>query len=110
MLAEGLERYFERVPDVFIDVAGNAYRPRFGETLHPCGDDDPVAIKIVTFDDHVAQTDSNAQDDSLVLGQIGVSLRELASPRRTLQTKFYALAAGESIDVECPGRFITGAT
>ena len=63
---------------MLVNVAGNAYRPGFGEALHACGDVDPVAIEIVAVDDHIAQADADAQDDPRVLGQIGVALGEHA--------------------------------
>ena len=57
-----------------VDRARDADTARFRQPLQPCRDIDAVAIDVVAVDDHVAEIDTDAENDALVLGDTGIAV------------------------------------
>ncbi len=59
-----------------MDIARYAYAARFCETLHTRSNIYTVTIKITAFDDYVTETNTNAKQNLLIFGDLGISCRD----------------------------------
>ncbi len=59
-----------------MDIARYAYAARLGETLHARRDVDAVTVKITAFDNDVTEADANAEQNRLIVGELGIACRD----------------------------------
>jgi hypothetical protein len=88
LLAQILEYKGQPVANVVMDRIGDEHPAGIGQSLDARGDIDPVAIEIVTLDDHIAEIDADAQFDAAVHPDTDVPLgrrllhRDRSAPHR----------------------------
>ena len=94
-----LSRVFKTVRELVANViphrAGDADPAGLGQSFQPCGDVDAIAVNIAAFGDHIAEIDTYAEGDPLILGDVGTAVdqRPAISP---------SLSAGGSPDSVIP--------
>src|SRR5262245_46338633 len=59
------------VPDLLMDVSGDADPTGFGQTLQPVGDVDTIADQVFALDDHVTKVDADPELHPAVLNSAG---------------------------------------
>src|SRR5579863_9918946 len=74
LLAEIREVRVDFAQRMFISGGRNQHFARFAYPLEPSGDVDPIAQNVVALDQHVAEIDAYAIDDSFRLRYVGVAL------------------------------------
>src|ERR1700721_361783 len=65
-------------PDLPVGVVRQTYAARIGNILQPCGDVDAVAEDVVVVDNDVADVNTDAKFDPLLLRRGGILLRHPA--------------------------------
>jgi hypothetical protein len=68
---EGIGKF---VADMVPYRAGDADPTGLGERLQPRGDVDAVAVDVTAFGDHIAEIDTDPEDDPLLLGDVGIAV------------------------------------
>ncbi len=74
MFAQVLEASLNLAFALAVGVAREADPAWFGQPLETGGDVDPVAVDVLTLDDHVAQVDADAELEALVLVGLRLAL------------------------------------
>ncbi len=72
-VAEILEIVGQLVADLLVDDLRDTDPVGLGHGFEARRDVDPVAIDVLGLGDHVAEIDADAEDDALLLGDIGVA-------------------------------------
>src|ERR1700722_15283977 len=65
-------------PDLPVGVVRQTYATRIGNIFQPCGDVDPIAEDVVVVDDDVADVNTDAKFDPLLLRRGGILLHQPA--------------------------------
>jgi len=78
LLAPIREPVRQLIANLVVDDAGNADPAGFGERFQACRDIDAIAKDVVAVGNHVAEIDTNAKPDALLLGQIGSAVKHAA--------------------------------
>jgi hypothetical protein len=74
LFSQILEREGYTVADLIANGARDADSAGFGERFQSRSDIDTVAENIAVLDDHIAEIDSNAELEALLIGYIGIAL------------------------------------
>ena len=68
-----LEARGHLIPQAVVDAAGDRDPTRLRDLLHAGCDVDTIAVNVVVLDDHVAEVDSDTENDLLILGLAGIA-------------------------------------
>src|SRR5271154_442669 len=88
LLTEVVEPVRQLVPNLVVHDLRNADSVRLGQAFQPGRDIDAIAEDVVRLDDHVAQIDTDAKPDALVLRHVGIAAGHAALYFDSAQHRF----------------------